>query len=641
MKRRTIGICVTGYDWECESRMVYGIYKRCMELDINVLVFSNLIRKPELNTDIKLADDVIRGETEIYNLINYSLLDGIIIFGDSILDESVLFNVCKRAEQAIIPVVNVNDFCHDVSRKVILSNRHAMESVVRHLVEDHGLTEINFISGFKNNPQSDERLGAYRKVLEEHGLPFEEERVAYGEFWKKAYECTEKFMSADKKPQAIVCANDTMAIFCMDYLKEHGYKIPEDIIVTGFDAIGDCDHYTPSVTTVKQDFQGAGEAAVNVIVDVLDGKEVEHNIYVESLLMKNQSCGCVPMNGNKGKRYYEERYGSINRYKEFNRYILDLNVSFASAENSVDLYKPLEKGIEFFGLKKLYICICSDIEKQMQAYSHSSEEQACAKTSEAVTVMFSSGSDVEVGTEFLSKELLPERDFLNGEKPLMMAFSPLYFKNRILGYLAYEPSKIHGDAGDLFSTWVLAISNNAGSFYMNNELECVVNELENLYMRDPLTGIYNRRGMTRLGYDLLEKAKEQAELVTIICADVDGLKKINDSYGHEAGDNAIMQCAAAIESSVPKGSVCTRTGGDEFCVIISHHGGDETKKFIESIDRYLDEYNSKSGLPYSVGCSCGFFTIDSAGLVSLDQMIRSADESMYKVKAQKKVSRQS
>ena len=183
----------------------------------------------------------------------------------------------------------------------------------------------------------------------------------------------------------------------------------------------------------------------------------------------------------------------------------------------------------------------------------------------------------------------------------------------------------------------MSISNNAGSFYMNNELGCVVNELEDLYMRDPLTGLYNRRGMNSLGYDLLDRAKAQDEWVTVLCADVDKLKKVNDGYGHEAGDNAIMQCAAAIESSVPEDSVCTRTGGDEFCVIISHRDAEEAKKFMEEIYGYLDKYNCKSGLPYKIGCSCGAFSVHSSRLVQLEQMIKAADEKMYKEKAQKKI----
>lgn len=638
MKRRTIGICVTGYDWECESRVVYGIYKRCMELDINILVFSNLMRRPELNLDIKLSDDVVHGETEIYNLINYSLLDGIVIFGDSILDEAVLFDVCEKAEKAGIPVINVNDLCHDVCKNIILSNENAMESVVRHLVEDHGLTEINFISGFKNNAQSEERLGAYRKVLEEHGIPFEEERVAYGEFWKKSYECTEQIIASGQLPQAIVCANDTMAFFCMDCLKAHGYSIPEDIIVTGFDAIGDCDYYTPSVTTVKQDFQRAGEEAVNVLAAMFAGEDTAHNTYVDAMLVKGQSCGCVPLGQTKSRQFFQERYGTLNRYKEFNRYILDLNASFASAENSVQLYKSLEKGAEYFGLKRLYACICSEVEQQIQSYDCDSEQQVCTKISDTMISMFCYGSNVAVGTDFPSKELIPEKNFLDCDHAVIMAFSPLYFKNRILGYLAYEPSKIEGEAGNLFSTWIMSISNNAGSFYMNNELGCVVNELEKLYMRDPLTGLYNRRGMNKLGYDLLDRAKAQDEWVTVICADVDKLKKVNDGYGHEAGDNAITQCAAAIESSVPEDSVCTRTGGDEFCVIISHRDAEEAKKFMEEIYGYLDKYNCKSGLPYKIGCSCGAFSVHSSRLVPLEQMIKAADEKMYKEKAQKKTS---
>lgn len=635
MKRKTIGVCVTGYDWECETRVIYGMYNRCMELDINLLVFSNLIRKPDLYVDTSLPEDVIRGECEIYNLINYELLDGIAIFGDSIIDEKVLFDVTRRAKEHGIPVVNINDNIHDICTNVILSDRYAMEAVVRHLVDDHGLKKINFISGFKGNIQSEERLEAYKKVLSENGIPIEESRIGYGEFWKKAYECTEKFLTSGDLPEAIVCANDSMAIFCMDCIKDHGYKIPDDIVVTGFDAINDCEMYSPSFTTVRRAFQESGEVTVDLILDILNGKDTPHNYYVDSVLVKKQSCGCIPLDTEDRTDFIDVRYGKLHRYKAFNSYILDVNTSFANAKNPNDLFSSLDKGAEFFNLNKVYVCICSNADKSNTVFENKHDNKS--GISETMISMYRYGHNIEPGVAFPSSQLLPE-SFLDGEHAVFFAFSPLYFTNRFLGYLAYEPTGLEGN-GDLFVTWTMTISNFAGNFYINKELKCVANELENLYMRDPLTGLYNRRGMNRLGYELIERAKKNGEWVTIICADVDGLKSINDRYGHEAGDIAITCTAKAIESSVPAESVCTRTGGDEYCVIMSHCGRDDISDCIAAIDKYLEDYNAKSGLPYKVGCSCGYFSINSAEFIALDSIIKAADENMYEVKTKKKTQR--
>lgn len=97
MKRKTIALCVTGYDKEYETRIAEGIARRCSALDINLLVFASLIRKPDLNSGLTLPESVIKGETAVFDLINYNMLDGIIILGDSIIDESVIEKVHRLA----------------------------------------------------------------------------------------------------------------------------------------------------------------------------------------------------------------------------------------------------------------------------------------------------------------------------------------------------------------------------------------------------------------------------------------------------------------------------------------------------------------------------------------------------------------
>lgn len=636
MKRKTIAVCVTGYNWEYETRVVNGIYERCKELDINLLAFANLMRRPELNSDRVLPESVVRGEIEIYNLINYDRVDGIIILGDSMIEESIIYDIAEKAKQRGIPVVNINDEPHKLYRNIILSDKIAMEFVVRHLIEEHGYTKINFIGGFPGNLQTEERLAAYKKVLSEHNIPIEESRIAYGEFWKKSVDCTAEFMKADEKPQAIACASDTMAFFCMDYLKSQGYRIPEDIAVTGFDGIKECEEYNPSLTTVRRAFQESGSKAVDVLYDIFQGKETPEYTYIDSKLIKNHSCGCEVSKPDAVQDFFTEKYGELNIFKEFNTYILEMNTKFASAQNSTELYSDTVRGAHFFKLKKLYICICSNIEKGAGRYGEDDEKPAYCGLSDKMVSMLKYGHDIPIGTEFSTSELLPENLF-DGDKCVFIGFSPIYFKDSFLGYLAYEPQILNG-AGDFFATWLMAISNNAGSFYMKNELEYVVKELENLYIRDPLTGLYNRRGMVRQGREVLENVQKNGGKLTVMCADIDGLKPINDQYGHEAGDNAILRTAEAIKASMPDGSVCTRTGGDEFCVMLSYPG-DDVSKFADAIDKFLDNYNSVSGLPYKVGCSCGFCSVSCGEMSSVDEVIKMADANMYKTKAERKKKR--
>ncbi|MGN0596915.1 MAG: diguanylate cyclase domain-containing protein [Ruminiclostridium sp.] len=637
MKRKNIAVCVTGYNWDYESRIVSAVWDECARLDINLLIFAPLIHRPSLNMDRVLPESVIRGEKEIFNLMNYDIIDGIVIMGESMADERTVFEIAAKAAENNVPIVNVCDPVHTLQRNVLLNDQNGMEDVVRHLVEVHGFTKINFIGGFKGNIQTEERLAAYKKVLGEHNIPVEESRIAYGEFWKKSIECTEQFIASGDIPQAIVCANDTMAIFCIDCLQNMGYRVPEDIVVTGFDATPDIEKHKPTITSVRQGLTAAGHKAVEILTDIWAGKptEVVSEVYSELVLM--ESCGCVHKAEKKVSDYFTETYGAETDAMEFHTYIHDMNTDFASVKNQTELFASANHSARFFKLKKLFICICSNIYKESAQLDKDDLISSFRGISDEMVNMFSYGSDVPVGKSFPTAQLVAE-EILNGEKPVVFAFSPLYFKDSFLGYLAYEPSCFKG-YGKHFETWLLALSNNSGSFYMNRKLELVVEQLENLYVRDPLTGLYNRRGMAKYSAELMQKAKSKGLCITAVCSDIDNLKPINDLYGHEAGDNAIVRTARAIADSMPCGAVCVRTGGDEFCSLLISESDEETSGIIKRIEAALDQYNSTSGLPYKIGCSSGFCSMKAEETDSIEKIAALADEQMYMVKTRKKAMR--
>ncbi|MBP0964455.1 MAG: GGDEF domain-containing protein [Oscillospiraceae bacterium] len=638
MKRKTIALFVTGFNIEYETKVAAAARRRCAERDINLLIFASLLTRPDLNSDRVLADSIIRGESEIFNLLNYDLVDGIIVLGESIVNERTLDDLRSRAAERGIPVVNVNDDGHTFDHNVVLSDKTAMEFVVEHLVTEHGFTKINFIGGFPGNLQTEERLAAYKKVLTAHNIPIEEDRIAYGKFWRAAADCTEQFLKAEELPQAIVCASDTMAFFCMDCLKSHGLRIPEDIAVTGFDGIKDCEAYKPTLTTAQRDFDGAGVMAVDIIADGWDGVKYEQAVSVNSKLIQHHSCGCPEVKSEEG--FYDSNYGIINEYKQFNSDLIVMNTKFPAVRTSEELYAGAAPIAKLFRLGRVFICICKDVEEFSGNAGEDSAGISCSGLTDTMISMLQYKHDVPVRTEFPVERLVPV-NILGEDKAVCFAFSPLYFDDLFLGYIAYEPPDEFGDyvAGDLFSTWTMAISNNAGSFYMKNELEDVVIKLENLYIRDPLTGLYNRRGMEKLAAPMIDEAMRLKKPVTVVCADIDSLKPINDLYGHEAGDNAIMQTAHALSICMPNDAVCVRTGGDEYCIILPETSGEEVSKCILHVEKLLSEYNLASGLPYKVGCSCGYFTGVPESLEGYEEIVRRADEEMYKVKSLKKVHR--
>lgn len=117
-----------------------------------------------------------------------------------------------------------------------------------------------------------------------------------------------------------------MAIFCMDELKNQGYSIPEDIIVTGFDGIADSELYSPTVTTVRRSFAEAGEKAVDMLSGMWQGKEVPDREDVVSVLEKAESCGCVKKEPQE-ESYYNSTYQTKNTFIEFTAKLTEMNTA--------------------------------------------------------------------------------------------------------------------------------------------------------------------------------------------------------------------------------------------------------------------------------------------------------------------------
>lgn len=636
--RKTIAVCLTGYDANNEILMLEGIRKKCAEKDINLLTFFNSVVKPALNADYTLHPNTIAGETMVYELINYDMIDGLLIFGGTFLDDDKFSQIIRRCREHGVPALDIDDLFHDECRKVLLTDGNAMEDMVDHLIEAHGCRDICFMNGFKDNPQSDSRLAAYRDSLKKHGIPFDESKVYYGCFWKQSFDETERMIKergSDNMPDAIVCANDTMALYSMDALKEHGFSVPKDIIVTGFDAIPDGAEFTPSVTTVRRGLQEAGETAVEGILEMINGSKETEDIHVKAVVEARQSCGCVPIVHHEDESY-DHHVSKFTYMREFNMYLLHMHHNFAGTERASDMFHTLVHGAELCNIPVMYACVSAEIEHKQAGYNADEEPKGLTYVPEKMVSMLMFGHWVEVGTEFYTRDLIPD-GVGTREEPDALLIAPMYFKNAFLGYLAMKMNGVFPEA-DLFCNWLMTICNNVGSYYMNNELQEALAELQSLYLHDPLTGIYNRRGMNKLEGGFVRRSIKAGRHVAIVCADVDGLKKVNDNFGHEEGDNAIVQCTHAIKASFPEDSICVRTGGDEFAVIAAFDTADGIKDAIAKVAKHTEEYNVISGKPYKVGCSCGYSMIrpDLAHDMNLEAAKKKADMAMYDEKLRRK-----
>jgi diguanylate cyclase (GGDEF)-like protein/PAS domain S-box-containing protein len=164
-----------------------------------------------------------------------------------------------------------------------------------------------------------------------------------------------------------------------------------------------------------------------------------------------------------------------------------------------------------------------------------------------------------------------------------------------------------------------------------SERRALEDELRAMSLRDDMTGLYNRRGFALLAEQRLKECRRSGSTLTIVFADVDHLKSINDTFGHDAGDIAIRLCARALEATFRESDVMARIGGDEFIVLAE---ADTRDLSVENtrLEQELSHQTAAAGLHFAVSLTIGAAYSKPPHDLSLDALVQRADSVMYEDK---------
>jgi hypothetical protein len=175
-----------------------------------------------------------------------------------------------------------------------VDNAAGMESLVEHVVQVHGRRRFAFLGGPVRNPDASVRRQAFVRILERQGLAFDPALELVGEFdFGIARDRVKALLDSGAVFDVLVVANDEMALGAMEALKERGRRIPDDVIVTGFDDIEDGLFATPALTTIHQPVFEQGQACLRLALDMIDGLDVPPVTLQPATLVRRGSCGCL------------------------------------------------------------------------------------------------------------------------------------------------------------------------------------------------------------------------------------------------------------------------------------------------------------------------------------------------------------
>ena len=632
--KNTIAVCIALMDENFQADSLQAIHRKAQECGISVQVYNTF----EALADYTLYD---MGEESIYDLINYDRLCGMIVFCEKIKDNELNRRLIESGHEHGIPVVCIDRYeqsCYSIT----FDYKNSFEKIVRHLVEEHDCEKFYMMAGFRNNSFSDERIAAVRRVLNEYGLELNDEDIGYGDFWTDpTRKVMQEFLKSGRPlPDAFVAANDTMAICICNELADAGYQVPKDTIVTGFDGIEMERYVVPRLTTAQQNIDMCGATAVDIIERVRRGrKDVEKEHVIPFAIRHAQSCGCQPLVHNSVSHQINNLYNKLTGHRQFQRFMYDMIIEMTSKESISDMMWVLEKYVAYLtGYGHLYVVVREDLLLDDDAIMEQMEhEKGMGCTAQDMVVLCEwhakTGFSVPL-TQFTYGEQIP--DYENVIKEIKhVIYVPLHMQDVVFGYMVLDMKPGESDYSQIsavatnLSHCLDAMLKNLRMHKMNEKLQAAKDKLEELYITDPLTGIYNRRGF----YQELNRRLEMQKSgwLMMLSMDMDGLKMINDRYGHSEGDFAIKAIGEVIREWSKERGVCARFGGDEFAaaLFLDDYTESETCGLIQQIDEYLKMMNEKVCKPYQIAASCGSKIGKIDEKLDYDALLKDADNQMY------------
>jgi diguanylate cyclase (GGDEF)-like protein len=251
--------------------------------------------------------------------------------------------------------------------------------------------------------------------------------------------------------------------------------------------------------------------------------------------------------------------------------------------------------------------------------------------------------DEEVYSSML---LLPPGLVEGGGRRTLVAY-PLFFRDMHYGTIVYEMRHQNGFVYESLTTQISGILKAIALYRAKEnaenslrqalaELEKFNQQLSDLSLTDELTGLYNRRGFMKLASQQLSLTRQMDKKALLIYGDLDGLKRINDNYGHEEGDFAIKAVAVIVKRVFRSMDVISRIGGDEFTILASNTNEKGLAFFQSRMSELLEELNASSGKPYKISISLGCSECLPGSDRTLEEYMREADAKLYVQKIAKR-----
>ncbi|MDE7478488.1 MAG: GGDEF domain-containing protein, partial [Lachnospiraceae bacterium] len=572
----------------------------------------------------------------ILRIPNYDEFSGVCFASGTYLLPSLRERIAQTLlEKCTCPIIEIAQQ-EAVFPAVVLDNDKAAAQLTEHFITEHHHKRICYLGNSLESEFSEKRYHHYQNVMEKYHLPISESDYYVCDYSYEAITAAvDHFLKSDIKPESIICYNDRMAMSLMEALYKRGFRIPEDIAIAGFDNLEIGRNVTPSLSTVAFPIYEMGQTAMNLLLDAFKGISLPKRTVITAEPLYRTSCGCA-----KKKDVLPDLYE--NRLME--RIHTLENAMLNNIKMSTTLYcvRELDEGMELLekfltridNCHEFYICLYQNwdsIPSHIRKITSAQEEH---KDMDILIMPFAyKDGKLLHSCSFTKKHTLP--DYIYADSQSAYIYSPLYFENREFGYVALSYKNNILAYQFNFLTWIVNVSRMLRNICESKQTDLMVNRLEDIYMKDDLTGLYNRQGFHQLSDSYLKQAQEDNVIMLAMVFDLDELKTINDVFGHLEGDFAIQVLGHALKHSCTEKTLLARIGGDEFFALATDTTEEDAKEMTVAINKYLENYNRLHTKKYNISVSSGYAIKNAQDILDIQEILNIADHKMYAEKKSK------
>lgn len=462
-----------------ERELLSGIISAAAGKNCRTVVFSNIY-------NMYSTDDDLICEQSIYELILSDGISGIIVMSESFIEAKLREKIAVLLKRKNVPVVvagaSLPEFSDPRFCCINTSDSDDIFDLTSHLIEIHGFTDIALLTGMPDVDISIRREEGFRSALSSHGIVPDDSRIFYGNYWiNSGSELADRFISDELPlPQAIVCANDSMAYGLLSKFAENHIRVPEDVTVVSYEYSDNRLYYSPLLTSYHRSRRELGELAVKAICCMMDGEAPPEYAPPAGSIVFGDSCSCPRDN---------DKYNSDLNYAIIQKNYSDYGL-LSTMEHKLAVCRDMESFINIIGdhlwLIRNVLSICMCLYSDWYDLSSSSSDIMLCRC----LMPWRDTSVFEAGRDDFSVM------FEKYPGTIVCYYNPIFSGSKLFGHmvLMYETPESYES---VFRYWLKSVSIGLEFLRLKNDIRYLLSCQNLSEYRDTLTGMYNEKGIRR------------------------------------------------------------------------------------------------------------------------------------------------